>query len=73
LIRAALTPCPFPDGRGELLLQPHGGFRPVKVTYVWEEDSVERRDIHIAATPQDSYKMVCRAQPVMKSIALELP
>jgi hypothetical protein len=54
-------------------LQPHGGFRPVKVTYVWEEDSVERRDIHIAATPQDSYKMVCRAQPVMKSIALELP
>ena len=27
-------------------LEPHGGFRPVKVTYVWEEGGIEKRDIH---------------------------
>ena len=52
--------------------EPLGGFRPVKVTYVWDEGGVERRDEHIAAKPTESYTIQCAAKPVMKSLAVEL-
>lgn len=52
--------------------QPHGGFAPVKVTYIWEEDGGEKRDIHIAKSAQETYKIVCAQRPLMKSIVLEL-
>jgi hypothetical protein len=52
--------------------QPHGGFRPVKVTYVWEEGGLEKKDIHIAAQPSETYKIACQSTPTMKSIVLEL-
>ena len=31
--------------------QPHGGFRPVKITYVWEEGGLEKKNVHVAAEP----------------------
>ena len=52
--------------------QPHGGYRPVKITYVWEEGGIEKRDVHVAARPQETYKIVCQSKPAMKSIWLEL-
>jgi hypothetical protein len=52
--------------------EPHGGFRPVKVTYVWEEGGIEKRDIHVAAKPQVTYTIRCQSKPEMKSIVLEL-
>ena len=52
--------------------QPHGGFRPVKVTYVWEEGGIEKRDVHVAAKPKETYTIQCRSKPEMKSIILEL-
>ena len=52
--------------------QPYGGFRPVKVTYVWEEGGVEKRDVHVAAKPQESYKIDCKEKPLMKSLIVEL-
>ncbi len=52
--------------------QPHGGFKPVKVTYVWEEGGVEKRDVHVARSPQETYKITCAGKPLMKSIVLEL-
>jgi hypothetical protein len=52
--------------------EPAGGFRPVQVTYVWEEGGLEKKDVHVAKTPQDSYKIKCDSKPVMKSIILEL-
>jgi len=52
--------------------EPHGGFRPVKIAYLWEESGVAKRDIHIARSPGDSYFIYCSAAPVMKSLALEL-
>jgi hypothetical protein len=52
--------------------QPYGGFTPVKVTYVWEEGGTEKRDIHIAKSARETYKIVCAERPRMKSIALEL-
>jgi len=52
--------------------QPFGGFRPVKITYVWEEGGIEKRDVHVAARPQETYTIRCAAKPEMKSIILEL-
>jgi hypothetical protein len=52
--------------------EPAGGFRPVKVTYTWEENGTPKQDVHIAQKPDDSYVIECQAKPTMKSIALEL-
>ncbi|MCX7048262.1 MAG: hypothetical protein NTX50_22605 [Candidatus Sumerlaeota bacterium] len=52
--------------------QPNGGFRPVKVTYVWEEGGIEKKDAHVAAKPEETYTIKCDSKPEMKSIVLEL-
>ena len=52
--------------------QPHGGFRPVKVTYIWEEGGLEKRDVHVAMRSDEKYRITCASRPVMKSIVLEL-
>ena len=52
--------------------QPHGGVHPVKVTYVWEEGGLEKKDVHIAQSPEETYKITCATKPRMKSIVLEL-
>jgi len=52
--------------------QPAGGFRPVQITYVWEEGGLEKRDVHVAAKPEETYKITCDGKPAMKSIILEL-
>jgi len=53
-------------------VQPYGGFRPVQVTYVWEEGGLEKRDVHVARKPEESYTIRCEGNPAMKSIILEL-
>ena len=49
--------------------QPHGGFRPVKITYVWDEDGQQRTDEHVATArrpihdplrPEDGGEEFCR-------------
>jgi hypothetical protein len=52
--------------------EPQGGFRPVKVTYTWEEDGKAKQDVHVAKKPDETYAITCAAKPVMKSIVLEL-
>lgn len=52
--------------------EPSGGFRPVKVTYVWEEGGQAKEQVHVAKKPQETWTISCAAKPVMKSIALEL-
>jgi hypothetical protein len=52
--------------------EPHGGFRPVRMTYTWEEDGRPRQHIYLARTPQERYAIPCKGRPVMKSITLEL-
>ena len=52
--------------------EPAGGFRPVQVTYVWEEGGLEKRDSHVAKSPDETYVIKCEATPVMKSLILEL-
>jgi hypothetical protein len=51
--------------------EPRGGFAPIQVTYVWEEGGVEKRDIHVARRPEESYVIDCRARPVMKRLIVE--
>jgi hypothetical protein len=52
--------------------EPAGGFRPVKVTYVWDEGGAEKRDVHVAQSPNETYTITCAGAPVMKSIVFEL-
>jgi hypothetical protein len=52
--------------------EPHGGFRPVKVAYRWEENGQAKEDVHIARKPQETYTIDCAVKPTMKSIGVEL-
>ena len=52
--------------------EPHGGFRPVKITYVWQEKGAVKRHVHVAKTRQETYQITCGDAPLMKSITLEL-
>ncbi|MBM4034951.1 MAG: hypothetical protein FJ291_24675 [Planctomycetes bacterium] len=52
--------------------EPSGGFRPVKITYVWQEGGDVKRDVHIAKLPKETYPIKCGPAPLMKSIILEL-
>ena len=50
----------------------NAGFRPVKVTYLWEEGGIVRKDEHVARVPNETYVVNCAENPTMKSIILEL-
>jgi hypothetical protein len=52
--------------------EPAGGFRPVQVTYVWEEGGLDKRNVHVAKSPEEDYVIKCDATPTMKSLILEL-
>jgi hypothetical protein len=52
--------------------EPHGGFRPVKITYRWEEAGTLKEHVAVARKPQETYTISCATRPVMKSIVLEL-
>ena len=70
--RTAQHDLPLPRADRRRLPQPCGGFRPVKITYVWEEGGIEKQDVHVAANPQETYTIRCQSKPEMKSIVLEL-
>jgi hypothetical protein len=53
-------------------IEPAGGFSPVKVTYVWDENGVEKRDVHVARSVEESYKINCEQKPSLKSLVVEL-
>src|SRR5208283_2394143 len=52
--------------------QPAGGFRPVQVTYVWNEGRVEKKNVRVVRTPAETYTITCNSKPVMKSLVVEL-
>jgi hypothetical protein len=51
--------------------EPSGGFRPIKITYQWEEDGQAKEDVHIARQQHEAYTIRCAGKPTMKSITLE--
>jgi len=52
--------------------EPLGGFRPVKVTYRWDEDGKTKEQVFVAKKPEETWTITCAAKPVMKSIVMEL-
>jgi hypothetical protein len=48
------------------------GFRPVKITYVWDEAGVEKKDVHVARKAEDVYTIKCGEKVTPRSIMLEL-
>jgi hypothetical protein len=52
-------------------IEPQGGFAPIKVTYLWNENGQAKESIHIAKSPEESYTIHCEQKPVLKSIILE--
>jgi hypothetical protein len=52
--------------------QPHGGFRPVKITYTWEENGQVKTNEHVVKSAAESYVIKCGPKTVCKSISLEL-
>jgi hypothetical protein len=51
---------------------PAGGFRPVKVTYRWDEEGKAKEQVFVAKKPDETWSITCAAKPVMKSIVMEL-
>jgi hypothetical protein len=51
--------------------EPNGGFRPVKVTYVWEEDGQTKTDEHVCKTPKDAWTIKCGPKTVSRSYTVE--
>ena len=51
--------------------EPHGGFAPVKVTYIWDEIGQARESVHIATQADETWDIHCAGKPIMKSIVLE--
>ena len=52
--------------------EPAGGFRPVKVTYRWDEDGTAKEQVFVARKPEETWTITCATKPVMKSIVMEL-
>ena len=53
-------------------VEPAGGFRPVKVTYRWEEDGKAKEQVFVAKKGEETWTINCAAKPAMKSIVMEL-
>jgi hypothetical protein len=51
--------------------EPHSGFKPIKITYTWEENGQIKQDAHIAKQANEDYTITCGEKPLMKSITLE--
>ena len=51
--------------------EPQGGFAPVKITYVWDENGQEKQSVHVASKPAEVYTITCGAKPTMKFLSLE--
>ena len=49
-----------------------GGFKPVKITYAWDEAGQSKSDTHVARSATDSYSIKCGSKAVVKSYTLEL-
>jgi len=51
--------------------EPRGGFRPIKITYKWEEAGQPKEQVLIAHKPDETFTVHCVEKPLMKSIAME--
>jgi hypothetical protein len=52
--------------------EPAGGFRPVKISYAWDEGGQPKTDVHVAKSPADAYTIHCGPHTTVKSFTVEL-
>jgi hypothetical protein len=52
--------------------EPTGAFKPVRITYVWDEDGHPKSHVHVAKSPSETYAITCGPKTVVKSFAMEL-
>jgi hypothetical protein len=52
--------------------EPHGGFRPVKITYAWHENGQQKTHAHVATRPRETYPINCGPKTVVHSFTVEL-
>jgi len=48
-----------------------GGFAPIKVTYLWDENGKPKKHTHIARSPSDRFIITCQQTPGLKSLIVE--
>jgi hypothetical protein len=51
--------------------EPAGGFRPVKVTYRWEEGGQAKENVRVVKAPKEAWTIDCASKPLMKSFSVE--
>jgi len=52
--------------------EPQGGFKPVKITYAWEEGGTAKTHEFIAKKPSETYSIKCGPKTLAKSVTVEL-
>jgi len=52
--------------------EPAGGFKPVKITYAWEENGLPKGHVHVAKSPNETYAIPCGPGTIVKSYTMEL-
>jgi hypothetical protein len=53
-------------------LEPAGGFKPVKITYNWDENGQPKSETHVAKSASETYTLTAGAGAVPKSFVMEL-
>jgi hypothetical protein len=43
----------------------------LRVTYVWEEDGIEKQHVHVATYPEERYTIDCGPHPRMTRLIVE--
>ena len=51
--------------------EPHAGLAPVRVTYVYDDDGVEKRAVRISDKASDSWPITCVGKPMLKQLIVE--
>jgi len=52
--------------------EPAGGFKPVKITYNWDEAGQAKSDVRVVKNPNDTFAIKCGANAAVKSYTMEL-
>jgi len=52
--------------------EPAGAFRPVKITYAWDENGQAKTHTHVAKSESETYAITCGPGAVVKSFTMEL-
>lgn len=51
--------------------EPHGGFQPLQIAYVWTEGGSEKQHTQVIRKPSDTYTINCGPGAVVKSYSVE--